>query len=276
MKGYKMVKDDYTAFFDGKTMYKVGKKVTVIPNDSQPPHSQGMTVSKESHNPLKFNARYPWRLIEVSFQKKNIIQELDDRYVVSELKVMKEMEPWNIDLPNAKRVYDKIASASKIKLQCQTEARKKKIETLVKQHVSGLNRMSGRQEIILNGIKFYSIKEWASVRDSVWASVRDSVWDSVGDSVWDSVRDSVWDSVWDSVRASVWDSVWDSVWASVGDSVWDSVRDSVWASVIHKDASNPFLPLQRICETGGVFYGIDKEGIAHVTMPSNDEIAEVD
>jgi len=208
MKGYKMVREDYTAFHDQKTLFEVGTKVHITPNETSPPFSQGTSVSKESHNPLQYNARYPWRLIEVQFKKEHIIKETEDKYVVSDLVVKRELEPWDIDLPNAKRVYDKIASSSKIRLQAQTEAKKKKIIALVKQHVSRLNRMSGKQEIILNGVKFYTIKEWASVR----------------------------------------------------------------ASVIHNDASNPFLPLQKICETGGVFYGIDIEGIARVIMPSKDEV----
>jgi hypothetical protein len=102
----------------------------------------------------------------------------------------------------------------------------------------------------------FSLKEWASVRDSVvdsvWDSVRASVGDSVLDSVVASVLDSVGDSVWDSVRDSVWDSVRDSVWASVRDSVRASVRDSVWAYyssyfkldkwkyIDHKKGENPF------------------------------------
>jgi len=40
------------------------------------------------------------------------------------------------------------------------------------------------------------------------------------------------------------------------------------------DASNPFLPLQKICETGGTLYGIDRDGVAHVIMPSTDEVSD--
>ena len=127
-----------------------------------------------------------------------------------------------------------------------------------------------KREWGIAAVKFYTPTEWDSVRDSVWYSVRDSVWYSV--------RDSVWDSVWYSVRASVWASLWASVWASVRDSVWDSVLDSVRASVLdsvrasvcdsvrYDDSDNYGLPLLDVMDAGCVFYGIDKQGVAHVIM----------
>jgi len=242
MKGYKMVRDNYTAFYDMTTKYTVGETIE-IKNPapaSEGKYASGLHISKEPHNPLNYNAKYPWRLLEVSYNKKDIIFESDDKIRVRKLKVIKELEPWEIGLPDSKRVFDKIAATSEIRMRAQTEARKKKIEKLVGQHVARLNRYYGEQKVILKGVRFYTIKEWASV----WASV--------------------WDSVWDSVRASVRDSVW----ASVRDSVWASV----WTSFVEKDASNPFLPLQKICETGGVFYGIDKDGIAHIIMPDKSEV----
>jgi len=80
-----------------------------------------------------------------------------------------------------------------------------------------------------------TLRQWASVRDSVgdgvvasvWAGVRDGVGASVGDSVWASVRASVGASVWAGVRDSVGDSVGAGVRAGVGASVGASVRDSV-------------------------------------------------
>ena len=58
-----------------------------------------------------------------------------------------------------------------------------------------------------------------------------------------------WDSVWDSVRGSVW--------------------DSVWASVIMGDDTNNGLPMiDCMILGGGIFYGVDDDGIAHVIVPA--------
>ena len=282
MKGYKMVKDDYKVFYDtprrDNYVYKPGN-VLVHPNPDMchTACGHGLHISKEPYNPLWYNARYPWRLLEVKYQPKDIIYDDGDKVRVKKLTVVKELKPWDLGLPNGKRVFEIISRASKIELRGRTKKAEKGIKTLVKRHVVLLNkRYRGKELIILKQIRFYSIKQWASV----WASVRASVWDSV----WDNVRTSVWASVWDSVRASVWDSVWASVWdsvrasvwASVRTSVWDSVRTSVWASVKYPNSKNPFLPLLEINELGGVFYGIDKNGIAYVIMPSKDEIKKED
>jgi len=76
---------------------------------------------------------------------------------------------------------------------------------------------------------------------------------------------------WDSVRASVWDSVWASVWDSVWASVRASVRASVWASVSFEDDRNYGIPLLDCLDAGCVLYGIDKDGVAHVVMVGKDE-----
>ena len=222
MKGYKMIKADGTDFRTGQIKYEIGKKVYADKANKQKRNrlSLGISVAKEAHIPLGYNARYPWRLLEVQFNKKDIIEETGDKYIVEPITPIKELNPWELGFPNSKRVYDKIASASKIRLMAQTDARKKKIQKLVEQHISRLNHAYGKSEVKLEGITFHTINEWDSVRDSV--------------------RDSVW--------------------------------ASVWASVEYKDDSNPFLPLQRICETGAVFYGVDKNGIAHVIMPDSSEV----
>ena len=49
-------------------------------------------------------------------------------------------------------------------------------------------------------------------------------------------------------------------WASVRDSVWDSVRDSVFEGEM------------EVLALGAVLYGIDKDGIVHLIMPTEDEL----
>jgi len=56
---------------------------------------------------------------------------------------------------------------------------------------------------------------------------------------------------WDSVRYSVWDSVW----------------DSVWASVIVENDKNHGIPMIDCILNGGIFYGVDDKGVAHVVVP---------
>ena len=52
-------------------------------------------------------------------------------------------------------------------------------------------------------------------------------------------------------------------------SVWDSVWDSVWASVVMDDDKNYGIPsLDCILEGGGHFLGVDKDGVAHVIVPT--------
>ena len=65
---------------------------------------------------------------------------------------------------------------------------------------------------------------------------------------------------WASVRDSVWDSVWASVWDSVRASVWASVRDSAFESEM------------EVLALAAVLHGLDKDGIGHLIMPTEDEL----
>jgi len=170
MKGYKMVRDDYTAFYDKRTKYIVGKEKRVTKPDLPGVGAcgRGLHISKEPHNPLRYNAQFPWRLLEVEYNKKDIICEDSDKIRVKKLKVTKELEPWQFGFKNDKRVYKIIERASKIKLKRRTKQAEKDIRILIKRHVALLNkRHKGKELIILKRVKFYSIKEW----DSVWYSV---------------------------------------------------------------------------------------------------------
>ena len=181
MKGYKMVKEDYTDFRTGTVKYEIDTEM-VHPNPdlSNESCAEGYHVSKETHNPLNYNARYPWRLLEVSYLKKDVIHDNGDKVRVSKLKVVKELEPWDIDLPNAKRVYGIIKRTEGLKFKRRTKQAEKDIRMLVKRHVDLLNkRHTGKSLVVLNGVKFHSIKQWGSVRDPVRGSVWDSVWCSV-------------------------------------------------------------------------------------------------
>jgi len=294
MKGYKMVQKDYTDFRTGTVKYVVGTSmVHPDPDQSGKSCAAGYHVSKEPYGPLEYNARYPWRLLEVTYLKKDVIHDNGDKVRVSKLKVVNELKPYELGFPNAKRVYGIIKRTQNMKLRKRTKQAEVVIQMLVREHVDLLNkRHDGNERVILNGVKFHSLKQWdsvggsvrasirASVRASIRASVRDSVWDSVWGSVWNSVWASVRDSVRASIRASVRDSVRDSVWDSVWNSVWASVRDSIWdsimASMVMPNKNNPFLPLLEIVEQGAVFHNIDKKGYAHISMPSANEVMELD
>ena len=76
---------------------------------------------------------------------------------------------------------------------------------------------------------------------------------------------------WDSVRASVWDSVWASVWDSVRDSVWASVWASVQCSLVRDDEQNPFLPLSELAALGVYLYGVADDGTAYVWRGESEE-----
>ena len=67
MKGYKMLKMDYTDFYSGKVKYEIGSTM-VHPNpdlDKNIDCGVGYHISKEPHNPMEYNASFPWRLLEV-------------------------------------------------------------------------------------------------------------------------------------------------------------------------------------------------------------------
>jgi len=247
-----MTQPDGTDFYSGKIQYAVGLVLECTDFDgSKEACGKGLHLGKEKHSPLQYNAKYPWKLFECSYDPMDVLGEDDKKVRVRKLTVEKALDPHDIGIPNADRFFSIVNRVVKIKLRHNPKALKK-IESYIKKQNEILEKRTGKK-IPYHEVKAYTLHEWDSVRDSV----RDSVWASVRDSVWASVRDSVRDSV----RASVRDSVRDSVWASVRD------------SVIEENSKNPFLPEFEILELGAVFYGIDKDGIAHVIMPGKDEVA---
>ena len=235
--GYKMVRQDGTSFYDKQTQYAVG---AVIECDGPVGGScgQGLHLGREKHSPLSYNAQWPCRLLECSYEESDVLGQDDGKVRVRKLKVLRELDPWDVDLPNAKRVYDMASRISSLK-PGEARINRRKIHQLVKEHAKRLSAHDARHQAIeIKAVKFYTPAEWASVQ----AGVRDSV------------RAGVWDSVWASVRASVWASVRDSVWASV------------WASVLVEDQANYGLPLVEILENGAVLYSVDKDGTAHVIL----------
>jgi len=196
MKGYKMTRPDGTDFYSGKLKYSVGATINVDGTDNGNPCGSGIHVAKERHGPLIYNAYYPLRLFEVSYDKDDVLGEDDDKVRVSSCIVEKELDPYDIGLPNADRFKNIMERCHKIRLRARA-------------------------------------------------------------SLWVSVRDAVRESVWNSVRDKVWGSVWDSIWAFVADK--------------HVDIT---MPLFEIVEHGATLYGIDDNGIAHIIMPSEDEVEE--
>jgi hypothetical protein len=243
--GYKMVRPDGTSFYDSKTVYAVGKilRMKDATADGQP-CGHGLHLAKEKHGPMKYNAVWPWRLFECSYTENDVVGQDDDKVRVRKLKIERELDPKDIGLPRANQFFDRLERLKNYTgMKAQTPARKKNVARAVHEHVLRLNAhpAAAGRVIVVNKVVFHGLVEWASV----WASVRASV------------RASVWDSVRDSVRASVR----------------DSVRASVWDSVVLDDGASPFLLEHDILDYGAVLYGIDKGGVAHVIMPTAEEVA---
>jgi hypothetical protein len=210
-------------------------------------------------------------LIEVEYDEADVLGSDDDKVRVSSLRVIKELHPFkDLGLPNSDKLETLIGRIQKIKWKCQTVQRKKKISALVRRYAKELS--TNDKKFIVKTIKYYSVKEWASLR----ASLRDSLRASLGA----SLRDSLRDSLWDSLRASLRDSLWDSLWASLGASLWDSLWDSLGASLgasfraSQDDKYKAFGTEMDIVLSSAVLMGITDDGTAHVVMPGKDEMNE--
>jgi hypothetical protein len=256
--GYKMVQKDGLSFYgDAKIAYSVGATIEQEGTKDGQLCGVGLHLGKQRHDPLRYNARLPCRLFECEYDSKDIRGEDDNKVRVSKLRVVKELDCFDLGLPHCDQLKDRFERLQRYDgMKAQTPQRKKNIEKCLARYVKLLSKADKEHRVIeLKGVKFHGIKEWDSVRGSV------------RDSVWGSVRGSVRGSVWGSVRGSVRDSVWGSVRDSVRDSVWGSV----WDSVVYDDLDSPFLLELEVLEYGAVLYGIDKKGIAHVIMPTAKE-----
>jgi hypothetical protein len=49
-------------------------------------------------------------------------------------------------------------------------------------------------------------------------------------------------------------------------SIWSSIRSSIWSSIIYNDEDNYGMPLIDCMESGCVFIGVDRDGVAHIVM----------
>src|SRR5271169_5962752 len=111
MKAYKIVKDDYTDYYTGKTRYVVGEKlVHPDPDRSSDICSRGYHVSDQPWLAAKYNRI--GRLLLVEVEAKNILAKDVDKMRVSELTVIKELNKYEIYGPNWKKVLKKIERAS--------------------------------------------------------------------------------------------------------------------------------------------------------------------
>jgi len=273
MIGYKATDKDGYSFSTSeisrkKVRYDIGE--VSLPEEeldrkSKGECGRGLHLAKELHTCFNYLQDTPiWdaRYWECEYDTDDVLGEGDDKVRVSKLNVIKEVSYMDVKLPNKERVFDNIRYAMKMKEQNFTTYDK---DVIVSSTLEAVRRTcaldkEGRN-LDVTCVRLHSIDDWDSVRYSVWDSVRASVGDSVRYSVWDSVRYSVWDSVRYSVR--------DSVRYSVRDSVRYSVRDSVWASIIMNDDANHGIPmLDCMILGGGIFYGVDDDGIAHVIVPA--------
>ena len=184
MKGYKMVKMDGTAYYDSKTMYEVGKEVIAEGPKDGAPCGVGLHISQKPHGPLEYNAQYPWRLLEVAYEEADVLGKDTDKVRVRKLTVIRELRPFrDLGLPNADKFQNVLERIIKIKFEPQNDKSKRRIRGLVRKHIEAMNKFDSKRQVKFKTIKFYTIKEWASVRASVWASVMDSVMASVWASV---------------------------------------------------------------------------------------------
>ena len=278
-KGFKVTRSDRTSFscseFDGSHLtYKVGKVVSLkgcVKDGEECGH--GIHLAPTLHQTLEWSHGTAFtnaRFFECEYEEEDVLGFSSSKTRVSKCRVIREITLAELELPDAERILGVIRHIQKLNKKKYGRYNTPKIVSHILEHIRRLTALDKEsRNIDIKAIRLHSPVHWASVWDSVWDSVWASVRVSVRDSVWASVRDSVWASVWASVRDSVWDSVRDSVWASVRDSVWDSVWASVWASVVMQNDQNSGLPrIDCILEGGGFFYGVDKEGIAHVIVPA--------
>ena len=226
--GYKMTRPDGMCFATdkGTVQYAVGKTITEQGAADGQSCGVGLHLGKQKWSALKYNAQPPLRLFKCSYLQADVLGEDNDKVRVKMLRVDQELDAWDWGLPNCMRLKTVYDRAQKMKgFKAQTPNGIRAIRSMVHEHAEQLTQADKQKRtIVITEIKFHSLKEWASVRDSV----RDSVWDSVRASVWASVRDS---------------------------------------------GSNPFVPCLEIAELGAAFYGIDRDGIAHVIAPSEDEVS---
>jgi len=81
-------------------------------------------------------------------------------------------------------------------------------------------------------------------------------------SIWSSIRSSIWSSIWSSIESSIESSIGSSIRLSI----WSSIRSSIWSSIIYNDEDNYGMPLIDCMESGCVFIGVDRDGVAHIVM----------
>jgi len=294
MKGYKMTKPDHTDYYSGTVRYEVGKVVECPGDkDGKPCTEQkndgsttgGIHICKVPWFPMKYNTKYPWWLIEVEYDEKDILGQDYEKIRVSRLKVVRELRPFlDSEIPNADKLEALVHRIEAIKWKCQTVARKKKISALVRRYAKELSTKD--KKIKVKVIKYYTVAEWNSLRDSLGASLRASLRASLGASLRDSLGDSLWASLWASLRDSLGASLRASLWASLGaslrdslrdslwDSLWASLRDSLWATVDGHDKYRVFITEMKIVMESAFLMGITDDGTAHVVMPGKDEIVK--
>ena len=248
MKGYKMVKPDGTSYYDGKTMYEVGRDVIVDGPKDGAPCGVGLHISEKPYGPLNYNARYPWKLLEVEYDEADVLGRDNDKVRVRKLTVIRELRPFrDLGLPNSDRLEATIERCLKIRLKPQNDKSKKAIRGMVRKYMTALNAIDPERPVRIKTVRFYTL--------SLWASIRASISDSIRASISDSIRASISDSIRASISDSIGASIWASIWASIGEK---------YTTILDTEL--------RILEAGVVLAGITDDGIAHVVMAEKGEL----
>jgi len=280
MKAYKIVKDDLTDFYTGKVKYEIGS--TLIhpdPEHSNAPCGRGFHISIHPWQAVAFNK--PGRVLEVSFDEKDILAQDDQKMRVSKLTVIKEVNKHLVYGPNWKKVIKKIERVSdKSKLNTATKPCPNRLLNKAIKRFRPFSKVELKAEN-------RSFKNWAAARDAsrdaAWDAARDAArvaaWDAAWDAARDAARDAAWDASWDAARDAAWAAAWDASWDAARDAAWAAARyasrvaawaaawDAAWETISDKiKKPNPFETLIDIWLLGYVVY-FDKNILIAGYMP---------
>ena len=243
MKAYKIVKDDLTDFYTGKVKYEIGS--TLIhpdPEHSNAPCGRGFHISIHPWQAVAFNK--PGRVLEVSFDEKDILAQDDQKMRVSKLTVIKEVNKHLVYGPNWKKVIKKIERVSdKSKLNTATKPCPNRLLNKAIKRFRPFSKVELKAEN-------RSFKNWAAARaaarvaawDAAWDAARDASRVAAWDAAWAAARVAAWDAAWDASRVAArdasrdaaWDASWDAArvaaWAAAWDASWDAARVAAWAA----------------------------------------------
>ena len=175
MKAYKIVKDDLTDFYTGKVKYEIGSTL-IHPDcdkDSSVMCGRGFHISLHPWQAVAFNK--PGRVLEVSFEKENILAQDNQKMRVSKLTVIKEVNKHLIYGPNWKKVVKKIERVSdKSKFYTATKTCPKRLLNKAIKRFQTFSKAELKAES-------RAFTNWDAARAAAWAAARAAARDAARD-----------------------------------------------------------------------------------------------